>query len=60
MSKTAAEWKIFKKGLDEKLGKNLKEPRLTWAAEYIDEHGDKLVRSSGNLAIAFQSNSFEY
>ncbi len=54
MSKTAAEWKVFKKGLDDKLGKNQKEPRLTWAAEYIDEHGDKLVRSSGNLALAFQ------
>jgi HD-GYP domain-containing protein (c-di-GMP phosphodiesterase class II)/HAMP domain-containing protein len=54
MSKTATEWKVFKLGLDDKLGKNLNEPRLTWAAEYIDEHGDNLVRSSGKLALAFQ------
>lgn len=54
MSKTAAEWKAFKAGLDEKLGTNLKEPRLTWASEYIDEHGSNLVRSSENLALAFQ------
>ncbi len=54
MSRTAAEWKSFKAGLDDKLGTNLKEPRLTWAAEYIDEHGDALAQSSERLALAFQ------
>ena len=54
MSKTAVEWKYFKKGLDEKIGEDLKEPRLTWAAEYIDEHGGALKQSSERLAHAFQ------
>lgn len=55
MSRTAAFWKGFKTELDKKIGSNLKEPRLTWAAEYIDEHGAKLDKSSERLAQAFQS-----
>ncbi|TSA48333.1 MAG: HAMP domain-containing protein [Nitrosomonadales bacterium] len=54
LSQTAAEWKRFKTGLDDKLGKDSKAPRLTWAAEYIDEHGEGLAKSSEQLALAFQ------
>jgi HD-GYP domain-containing protein (c-di-GMP phosphodiesterase class II) len=48
------DWKRFKAGLEEKLGPNLKEPRLTWAAEYIAEHGSMMEDSSERLALAFQ------
>lgn len=54
LSRTAADWKRFKAGLDDKLGDDLKAPRLTWAAEYIDEQGDGLAQSSEQLALAFQ------
>lgn len=54
MSRTASDWKTFKAGLDEKLGPNLKEPRLTWAAEYIAEHGSMMEDSSERLALSFQ------
>jgi response regulator RpfG family c-di-GMP phosphodiesterase/HAMP domain-containing protein len=54
MDKAAADWKRFKKGLYEKLGNNLNEPQLTFAAEYIGANGEKLITSSGKLASAFE------
>jgi response regulator RpfG family c-di-GMP phosphodiesterase/HAMP domain-containing protein len=54
MDKAAADWKRFKKGLDEKLGNNINEPQLTFAAEYIGVNGEKLITSSGKLASAFE------
>lgn len=54
MDIAAADWKRFKKGLDQKIGINVNEPQLTHAAEYISQNGDKLVRSSEHLAIAFE------
>ena len=54
LSISVSEWKRFRSELFEKLGDNLKEPRLTWAAEYIDENGENLVKSSDRLAHALQ------
>jgi HAMP domain-containing protein len=54
MDKAAADWKRFKKGLDEKLGNDLSQPQLSYAAEYIGINGGKLIKSSDKLAIAFE------
>jgi response regulator RpfG family c-di-GMP phosphodiesterase/HAMP domain-containing protein len=54
MDITGADWRKFKKGLDEKIGNNLKEPQLNYAAEYISQNGNKLIKSSERLAIAFK------
>jgi response regulator RpfG family c-di-GMP phosphodiesterase/HAMP domain-containing protein len=54
MDKTASDWKKFKKGLDERLGPNTSEPRLTYAAQYISQHGHQLIKSSEQLAMAFK------
>jgi HAMP domain-containing protein len=47
-------WIIFNNGLAQKIGNDLENPRLTWGAEFIAEHGDALVESTQLLAIAFQ------
>ena len=54
MDKTAADWGNFKKGLDESLGTNKNEPQLTYAAQYISQNGNQLIKSSERLAIAFK------
>ena len=54
MSKTAAFWAQFKRQLMQKVGDNPHEPRLTWAAEYIEKNGGLLEASTQNLASSFQ------
>ncbi|MEQ1590583.1 MAG: HD domain-containing phosphohydrolase [Gallionella sp.] len=54
MSKTAADWKQFKTGLDSQLGGHSEQSRLILAAKYIEERGNVLVQSSERLAQAFQ------
>lgn len=54
MDKTASDWRAFKKGLDENLGTNINEPKLTYAAQYISQNGHKLINSSERLSIAFK------
>lgn len=54
MSKTAAYWQVFNTALKAKIGNDTNEPRLTWAAEYIEQNGSKLEASSERLASAFQ------
>ncbi len=54
MDKTASDWRAFKKGLYENIGTNINEPKLTFAAQYISQHGDKLIKSSERLSIAFK------
>ena len=54
MSKTAAFWTQFKTELKQKIGDDINEPRLTWAAEYIEKNGGLLEASSQKLANAFQ------
>lgn len=55
MGRSAEDWKVFKAGLDAKLGSDLNVPRLTWAAEYMAQHGDALIASSDRLSKAFQT-----
>ena len=47
-------WREFKENLEEKIGDNKEAPKLTWAAQYIEEHGKTLVNSSKDLSVAFQ------
>ncbi|MEQ1487122.1 MAG: HD domain-containing phosphohydrolase [Methylotenera sp.] len=54
MNKTVAFWNSFNAELKHKIGDNINEPRLTWAAEYIEQNGAKLEASSERLANAFQ------
>ena len=54
MDIATADWRSFKKGFDQKIGSNVNEPQLTYAAEYISQNGNKLIRSSERLAIAFE------
>ena len=56
---TAKSWSKFKQGLYKKLGKNLKEPRLEAAAQYILYNEDNLVASATDLTSAFR-NMMEY
>lgn len=51
---SAAAWKSFKAGLEDSVGSNKDEPRLTWAAQYISDHGKVLANSSETLTRAFQ------
>jgi response regulator RpfG family c-di-GMP phosphodiesterase/HAMP domain-containing protein len=55
LSRSATDWQRFETGLKQELGADTNAPRLTWAAEYIVNHGDSLVASSENLANAFQT-----
>ena len=55
LARSSADWQRFETGLKQKIGSDLSEPRLTWAAEYILGHGDKLIASSEKLSLAFQS-----
>ena len=52
---TAADWKVFRAGLLDKLGPDPAAPRLNWAAEYIVQHGDFLSNSTDKLARSFQA-----
>ncbi len=54
MRKTATTWNSFNDELKQKLGDDINAPRLTWAAEYISQNGNKLDASSERLASAFQ------
>lgn len=54
MNKTVAFWNRFNTELKHKIGDNINEPRLTWAAEYIEQNGAKLEASSERLAKEFQ------
>lgn len=54
LHQTMNDWMHFHAGLQDKLGSNLAEPRLTWAAEYIEAHGALLAKSSDRLSSAFQ------
>ncbi|MFM9914061.1 MAG: HD domain-containing phosphohydrolase [Methylophilaceae bacterium] len=54
LHQTMGDWMRFQAGLQDKLGPNLAEPRLTWAAEYIQGHGALLAKSSNRLSGAFQ------
>ncbi|NOT66082.1 MAG: HD domain-containing protein [Methylotenera sp.] len=54
MNKTVAFWNSFNAELKHKIGDNINEPRLTWAAEYIEQNGAKLEASSERLTNAFQ------
>lgn len=54
LSLAAGEWKRFSEGLDQALGANPNEPRLIWAAEFIDANGGALQQSSARLSDAFQ------
>ncbi|OUR64628.1 hypothetical protein A9Q79_04825 [Methylophaga sp. 42_25_T18] len=47
-------WIIFNSNLGQQLGNDLKNPRLTWGAEFVVKHGDDLVESTQLLSIAFQ------
>lgn len=51
---SAQVWKHFKNGLEDSLGSNKNEPRLTWAADYIKAHGTELAKSSKDLSASFQ------
>ncbi len=55
LARSSSDWQRFDIGLKRKIGNNLNEPRLTWAAEYILARGDNLVVSSEKLSVAFQS-----
>ena len=48
------DWQRFERSLDQAIGPNLKEPRLTWAAESVAKNAPKLVKSSQKLASSFQ------
>jgi HD-GYP domain-containing protein (c-di-GMP phosphodiesterase class II)/HAMP domain-containing protein len=54
LERSVADWRRFRAGLQEELGDNLQEPRLTWGAEYIQTHGGELAKSSELLSRAFQ------
>ena len=51
---TAVKWREFEAGILRSLGENKLEPRLEYAAEYIAENGDELVRETTRLSRAFQ------
>ena len=55
LARSSADWKRFEAGLNQKIGKDLEQPRLTWAAQYILVHGNQLMSSSEKLSLAFQS-----
>ncbi len=50
----SSQWFNFNAGLKNSLGDNAKEPKLTAAAEYISQHGEKVITSSDKLATEFQ------
>lgn len=54
LTKTYNVWKSFLQGLDEKLGEDKENPRLTWGAEFIANNGQELQDSTQRLSIAFQ------
>lgn len=47
-------WILFNNELEQKLGNDLDNPKLTWGAEFIVEHGDELTESTQSLSMAFQ------
>jgi len=51
---SARVWKTFRAGLEHSIGPDKNEPRLTWAAQYINDNGNELVTSSRELAVSFQ------
>ena len=55
LARSGADWQRFEAGLKQKIGADLSEPRLTWAAEYILTRGDHLIASSEKLSLSFQS-----
>lgn len=54
LARSGADWRRFEAGLTKKIGTNLNEPRLTWAAAYILARSDNLMASSEKLSLAFQ------
>jgi len=54
LTKSLKYWILFNNELEQKLGNDLDNPKLTWGAEFIVEHGDELAVSTQSLAMAFQ------
>jgi signal transduction histidine kinase len=50
----ASEWRTFSSGLDERLGPDLDEPRLEWAAQWIVARHDPLAEAAQRLATALE------
>lgn len=55
LARSSADWKRFETGLKQKIGKDLKQPRLTWAAQYILANSNQLLTSSEKLSLSFQT-----
>ncbi|OYW36641.1 MAG: hypothetical protein B7Z35_12155 [Hydrogenophilales bacterium 12-61-10] len=52
---SAKDWAVFKSGLQAQLGDDPEQPRLNWGAEYIAQHGGKMIASTDRLARSFQT-----
>ena len=48
-------WDTFRKGLSEKLGPDLKEPRLEWGADYVQENQSLVNNITGNLITGIET-----
>ena len=55
LARTGADWQRFETGLKQKIGTDVNNPRLTWAAKYILARDSHLVTSSEKLSLAFQN-----
>ncbi len=54
LNKTIKNWKNFNQGLKISIGEDSQQPRLEYAAEFIVENGNELVKRTDKLASAFQ------
>lgn len=48
-------WNTFRNGLSEKLGPDLKEPRLEWGAEYVQQNQSLINNITGELITSIES-----
>lgn len=48
-------WNTFRKGLAEKLGPDLKEPRLEWGADYVQENQSLVNNITGELITSIET-----
>ena len=48
-------WNTFRKGLAEKLGPDLKEPRLEWGAEYVQQNQSLVNNITGELITSIET-----
>ncbi|MFV2060320.1 MAG: HD domain-containing phosphohydrolase [Gammaproteobacteria bacterium] len=52
--KTVNDWEVFKQGLNNAFGTNLKEPRLEDAAKYIVNNKKSIIESTSHLSSSFR------